>query len=411
MNGLFFLKEKVRIFKQWKGGIEMKKKLLLLMAILTLALCLAPAAMAADEKTIDTADALYTLGLFEGTGTDADGAPVYALDRSPTRNEAIVMLIRLLGKEQEALSGDWDMPFTDVTNWVKPYVGYAYANGLTDGTTPTTFSGNKTVTATQYLTFVLRALGYKDGTDFSWDKAWKLSDEIGLTNGEYSSGSTGFLRGDVVLISAQALQVNQKDGGDTLAEKLIEDGVFTEEQYEGAKELMDRQSQEDTLPNESGLTEAQLKNAVQALAHGTMVHWLYDDYNGDAAYEAFAVYAQKMTDDGHVSNANIYYVSSEGIVAQIASGTYGYLSNSVTGGGQKFIVWERNAYGSGSTSLIYGVDDTGMFYEPAISGLYEWFYQDAGTGKYYAYTNDFSAGFHQYIKHQFVLDLVSGEFY
>jgi hypothetical protein len=217
----------------------MKKKLLVLLAVLTLALCLAPAALAADEKTIDTADSLYSLGLFEGTGKDADGAPIYELDRAPTRNEAIVMLIRLLGKEQEALSGDWNMPFTDVTNWVKPYVGYAYANGLTDGTSPTTFSGNMTVTATQYLSFVLRALGYKDGTDFSWDKAWELSDQIGLTNGEYSSGSTDFLRGNVVLISAQALTVNQKNGGDTLAEKLIEDGVFTEQQYEAVTKKED----------------------------------------------------------------------------------------------------------------------------------------------------------------------------
>jgi hypothetical protein len=217
----------------------MKKKLLVLLAVLTLALCLAPAALAADEKTTNTADALYTLGLFEGTGKDADGAPIYELDRTPTRYEAIIMLVRLLGKEQEALSGDWNMPFTDVVDWAKPYVGYAFANGLTDGTSPTTFSGRKTVTATQYLSFVLRALGYKDGTDFSWDRAWKLSDEIGLTNGEYSSGSTDFLRGNVVLISAQALTVNQKNGGDTLAEKLISEGVFTEQQYEAVTKKED----------------------------------------------------------------------------------------------------------------------------------------------------------------------------
>ena len=40
-----------------------------------------------------------------GTGTGADGAPVYELDRAPTRNEAVTMLVRLLGKEEEALDG------------------------------------------------------------------------------------------------------------------------------------------------------------------------------------------------------------------------------------------------------------------------------------------------------------------
>jgi hypothetical protein len=43
----------------------------------------------------------------------------------------------------------------------------------------------------------------------------------------------------VVLISAQALTVNQKNGGDTLAEKLISEGVFTEQQYEAVTKKED----------------------------------------------------------------------------------------------------------------------------------------------------------------------------
>ena len=51
------------------------------------------------------------------------------------------MLVRLLGKEEEALAGNWDLPFTDVskTSAAYPYIGYAYANGLTNGTSATTF--------------------------------------------------------------------------------------------------------------------------------------------------------------------------------------------------------------------------------------------------------------------------------
>ena len=41
------------------------------------------------------------------------------------------------------------MPFTDVANWAKPYVGYAYAHGLASGTSKTTFGGNEKVTAAQ----------------------------------------------------------------------------------------------------------------------------------------------------------------------------------------------------------------------------------------------------------------------
>ena len=127
---------------------------------------MAPAAFAANDDAAEAANVLYELGLFQGTGTDADGKPVFDLGRAPTRHEAVTMLVRILGKEEEAKSGTWDIPFTDVSDWAKPYVGYAYANGLTSGTSATTFGGDVTVSATQYLTFILRALGYDSSTDF-----------------------------------------------------------------------------------------------------------------------------------------------------------------------------------------------------------------------------------------------------
>ena len=49
-----------------------------------------------------SADRLHEVGLFQGTGTTASGAPQYDLDRAPTRAEAAVMLVRLLGKEADA---------------------------------------------------------------------------------------------------------------------------------------------------------------------------------------------------------------------------------------------------------------------------------------------------------------------
>jgi len=116
------------------------------------------------------------------------------------------MLVRLLGKEGEAKAGTWDIPFTDVADWAKPYVGYAYANGLANGTGATTFGGDSLVTASQYLTFVLRALGYSSDTDFRWDAAWELSDKLGITSGQYSATSAAvFLRSDVAQISESAL--------------------------------------------------------------------------------------------------------------------------------------------------------------------------------------------------------------
>ncbi len=211
------------------------KKLISILLAVVLAFALVPAAFAADAQEIAAADVLYTLGLFKGTGTDAEGRPIYDLDRAPNRAEAVTMLVRLLGKEEEAQAGSWTIPFTDVADWAKPYVGYAYANGLTNGTSDTTFSGTNPVTATQYLTFVLRALGYSSeaGGDFRWDAAWELTNDLGITCGEYDNAAS-FDRGDVVKISYSALGAFLKGEGRALGEKLLDEGVFTLEQYRAA---------------------------------------------------------------------------------------------------------------------------------------------------------------------------------
>lgn len=185
------------------------KKLLALILVLAMLFSLAPMAFAAeDPEAKKAADSLNKLGLFAGTGTNPDGTPIYNLEGIPTRSQAITMLVKLLGKETEAVNGTWEMPFIDVDEWAKPFVGYAYANGLTAGnsTTQPTFGGNDPVTASQYLTFVLKALGYDANTDFNWRNPWELSDKIGLTDGRYNAATDkNFLRGDIAIISDDAL--------------------------------------------------------------------------------------------------------------------------------------------------------------------------------------------------------------
>lgn len=186
----------------------MKKLIVVLLTAFMLVLLAVPV-MAASDEANSAAYALYELGLFKGTGTDWKGNPQFKLDNISTRHEAVTMLIRLLGKEEEALAGTWETPFTDVDSWAEPYVGYAYANGLTVGTGPTTFGSYDKVTATQYLTFVLRSLGYENGVDFQWDKAWLLSDKLGMTDGQYGADKR-FTRGDMAIISERALQTPRK---------------------------------------------------------------------------------------------------------------------------------------------------------------------------------------------------------
>ena len=102
------------------------KRFCALLLSFVLILSLSPAAAAASSEATAAADKLYSLGLFQGKGYTAGGSPIYALDDLPSRQEAVTMLVRLLGKETEAKAGKWNIPFTDVDAWAVPYVGYAY---------------------------------------------------------------------------------------------------------------------------------------------------------------------------------------------------------------------------------------------------------------------------------------------
>lgn len=196
----------------------------LLSFVLVIALCLsmsAPVFAAADMDTAGKmADNLYAAGLFNGTGTDANGKPIYNLEGTATRAQAITMLVRVLGKTQEAEKGTWNTPFTDVPNWAKPYVGYAYANKLTTGTGATTFGSDTLITPNQYLTFLLTALGYDKSVDFKWDNPYKLAAELGLVKENEWKNTDTFKRSDMVATSYNALLAYSKSSTKTLADKL-----------------------------------------------------------------------------------------------------------------------------------------------------------------------------------------------
>ena len=169
------------------------------------------------------AQMLYDLGLFKGTDKG------FALEKSMTRAEASVMLTRLLGAEKTALAGNWKHPFTDVPQWADKYVGWLYQNGLTKGVSATLYGSQRNVTCGQYCIFLTRA--HLDADSYQ-GTAFVDNDEVRQTDEE------GFIRGDAVSLSARLLSTNYAKNGDesdrSVAEKLIDDGVFTVEQFKNA---------------------------------------------------------------------------------------------------------------------------------------------------------------------------------
>ena len=167
------------------------------------------------------ADSLHEMGLFQGTQNG------YDLDRTPTRAEAAVMLVRLLGKEAEAKTLTYTAPFTDLKGWEKPYVQYLYSNGLANGTNRTTFNPTGKCTAQMYAMFLLRALGYSDTADFSYANAIETAREQGI----YDTGIINvqnFLRDDAAAASYTVLSVSPKNSEGTLLDQLVSENAITE---------------------------------------------------------------------------------------------------------------------------------------------------------------------------------------
>ena len=54
-----------------------------------------------------------------------------------TRVEAMVMLLRVMGCEADALAGNLKNPFEDTPKWADAYLGYAYGHKLTYGISDT----------------------------------------------------------------------------------------------------------------------------------------------------------------------------------------------------------------------------------------------------------------------------------
>lgn len=226
----------------------MKKRLLLLITVVAMLVAMIPVATwAASSEASYSAGCLYDMGLFKGTGYE-NGKPVFELDRTPTRAEAVVMLVRLLGKEDTAKNGSWSVPFTDVKAWAKPYVGYAYSKGLVNGISKSTFGSDNPATAKDYLSFVLRALGYSEGTEFTWENPFTLSNQIGLTYGNYSNKTSNFTRGDTAIISYYALATVMKNE-QTLYDYLNSIGAIGKE-----SEAQSNVVPKDTSVNTDGMT-------------------------------------------------------------------------------------------------------------------------------------------------------------
>jgi len=206
------------------------KKLLIMLVLVTSCLIFAaPLAVYSEENSNqDEAEILRAMGLFVGSDKG------FELERTATRAESAVMLVRLMGKEEIARKTNFVHPFKDVPNWASAYIGYMYHTGLTNGIDHDRYGALESIDSRSYVTFLLRALGYDDHSgDFAWSDAISKATEMGLIeksdNQRIVEGNT-VIRDDVVGLSYKALGTNMKNMQVTLLQKLVNEGALGSQQ-------------------------------------------------------------------------------------------------------------------------------------------------------------------------------------
>ena len=119
-------------------------------------------------------------------------------------------------------------PFTDVDMWAKRYVGYAYRMGYTKGVSATRYGGSEMTIQIQYMTFILRALGYsEEAGDFKYATAIDDAVRLGVIPQSTAAElySSEFKRDHVMHISYLAMSAKVKGSSRTLLSKLVANGA------------------------------------------------------------------------------------------------------------------------------------------------------------------------------------------
>lgn len=274
----------------------MKRLLTVLFSTLLLTATLCVTASASDFDNV--AQELSAIGMFRGTENG------FELDRAPTRNEAAIMLVRLCGEEESIQAaynaGEIKHPFTDVSDFASPYVAWLYTNGITKGTSATTFSSQVPCSAQSYAVFLLRTLGYEEGKDFLYADAAEFAMSKGMFDPSLIGGD--FLRDDLAALTYQALACKMADGEHTLLEHLIESGAIDEED---AKPITSKLDTYQTLMATEGISSTASIDAGINMNMDMTMDMSMDDAGTPMTYQTAANLNAKGTVQSIMNNDDI----------------------------------------------------------------------------------------------------------
>jgi len=256
----------------------------------------------------ESAEKLCALGLFKGTDNG------FELEKSADRSQMLVMLLRLLGEENAALSFEEQNPFSDRC-WADSCIAYGYKKGLVNGVGNGLFGSFDTASVRQYCTMLLRAIGYGQEENL-YENAPEIASCVLLC--DIPDGDGVLTRGNMAYLSYRALGSKLYGSDRTLASKLIEEGTVSEKDYAGtlekygsatvmiymiASDLESERSMATKDISEMLAADSNEKLNVLVQSGGTKV-W-NNDFLSDGAVERFEVKDGKANVLGKVENAQM----------------------------------------------------------------------------------------------------------
>ena len=191
----------------------------------------------ADTDNVEAIEVLEAVGIMIG---DENGN--FNPDQNVTRNEMAVVMSNLMAYNVASYRDT--SPFTDVPSWAEPYVAACYTNGITAGTSATTYGGSENVTTAQAALMVMKALGYfQYQQDFGDD--WQLAtvaqgNRIDLFTDVDSGVREAMTRNDVAQLVLNALEAGTVEattngsitvGGVTIANSVEYSYVTSTQEY------------------------------------------------------------------------------------------------------------------------------------------------------------------------------------
>lgn len=217
---------------------RMKRVLSMLLVAAMLCTTAITTTFAATSTQETRAKALFAMGLFQGYDTSGSN---FGLNDQVTREQGLILLIRMLGEDAAAKAWTGSQPYTDVplSHWSAPYIGYGKEKGYTVGMGNNLFGLGRNTSMQEMTTFALRGLGYSDAAgvkDFDWNSAMLFAKQKGVLESEQVINP--FTRGVAVDILTGALAAEVKGQDYDLLSKLMNNGVVTQAQYDAATAIL-----------------------------------------------------------------------------------------------------------------------------------------------------------------------------